>query len=197
MRSQLALTWGVETFLVPSVEHTDEMVPPGRRARCSRSAACKEGDVRRHRRRQPARHPRLDQRAAGPPHGRRHQRLAPAYRRTPEPSSRLARRSHRARLPNGSRGRSGPCGQPHRNALTVGEGRSAPVAARAGRSAGVARPTLAHVAHRLRRRSTVRLQANLRGRDRGWTRCGSCPATGRRCASCTRAASAADASASR
>ncbi|MCW2613840.1 MAG: pyruvate kinase [Frankiales bacterium] len=26
VRSQLALTWGVETFLVPSVEHTDEMV---------------------------------------------------------------------------------------------------------------------------------------------------------------------------
>jgi pyruvate kinase len=26
VRSQLALTWGVETFLVPSVQHTDEMV---------------------------------------------------------------------------------------------------------------------------------------------------------------------------
>jgi pyruvate kinase len=26
VRSQLALTWGVETFLVPAVEHTDEMV---------------------------------------------------------------------------------------------------------------------------------------------------------------------------
>ena len=26
VRSQLALTWGVETFLVPTVEHTDEMV---------------------------------------------------------------------------------------------------------------------------------------------------------------------------
>jgi pyruvate kinase len=26
VRSQLALTWGVETFLVPSVKHTDEMV---------------------------------------------------------------------------------------------------------------------------------------------------------------------------
>jgi pyruvate kinase len=26
VRSQLALTWGVETFLVPHVEHTDEMV---------------------------------------------------------------------------------------------------------------------------------------------------------------------------
>jgi pyruvate kinase len=26
VRSQLALSWGVETFLVPSVEHTDEMV---------------------------------------------------------------------------------------------------------------------------------------------------------------------------
>jgi pyruvate kinase len=26
VRSQLALTWGVETFLVPEVEHTDEMV---------------------------------------------------------------------------------------------------------------------------------------------------------------------------
>ena len=26
MRSQLALSWGVETFLVPSVQHTDDMV---------------------------------------------------------------------------------------------------------------------------------------------------------------------------
>jgi pyruvate kinase len=26
VRSQLTLTWGVETFLVPSVKHTDEMV---------------------------------------------------------------------------------------------------------------------------------------------------------------------------
>ena len=26
MRSQLALTWGVETFLVPQVRHTDDMV---------------------------------------------------------------------------------------------------------------------------------------------------------------------------
>jgi pyruvate kinase len=26
VRSQLALTWGVETFLVPAVQHTDEMV---------------------------------------------------------------------------------------------------------------------------------------------------------------------------
>jgi pyruvate kinase len=26
VRSQLALVWGVETFLVPSVQHTDEMV---------------------------------------------------------------------------------------------------------------------------------------------------------------------------
>ncbi len=26
VRSQLALTWGVETFLVPAVQHTDDMV---------------------------------------------------------------------------------------------------------------------------------------------------------------------------
>jgi pyruvate kinase len=26
VRNQLALTWGVETFLVPAVSHTDEMV---------------------------------------------------------------------------------------------------------------------------------------------------------------------------
>ena len=26
VRSQLALSWGVETFLVPSVKHTDDMV---------------------------------------------------------------------------------------------------------------------------------------------------------------------------
>ena len=26
MRSQLSLVWGVETFLLPSVQHTDEMV---------------------------------------------------------------------------------------------------------------------------------------------------------------------------
>ncbi len=31
-RSQLALTWGVETFKTATVEHTDEMVAPGRRA---------------------------------------------------------------------------------------------------------------------------------------------------------------------
>ena len=29
VRSQLALSWGVETFLVPSVTHTDDMVGPG------------------------------------------------------------------------------------------------------------------------------------------------------------------------
>ena len=30
VRSQLALVWGVETFLVPQVRHTDDMVCTGR-----------------------------------------------------------------------------------------------------------------------------------------------------------------------
>ena len=82
-RSQLSMTWGVETFR-GDVEHTDEMVAPGRRA-AAPDRSRERGRRRRHRRRQPARHPRLHQRAAHPPDGRRHQRgrarLPPADRR--------------------------------------------------------------------------------------------------------------------
>ena len=59
VRSQLSLVWGVETFLAPSVKHTDEMVRRSTRP-CSRSAACR-GRPGGHRRRLAARHPRLDQ----------------------------------------------------------------------------------------------------------------------------------------
>ncbi len=44
VRSQLALTWGVETFLVESVQHTDEMVMQVDRALLD-IGRCVEGDV--------------------------------------------------------------------------------------------------------------------------------------------------------
>ena len=47
--------------------------PPGRRGAAPHRPG-EEGRPRRHHRRQPARHPRLDQRAADPPDGRRHRR---------------------------------------------------------------------------------------------------------------------------
>ena len=77
-RSQLALVWGVETYLVPTVTHTDQMamqvdefllregrVPGGRR--------------RGHRRRLAPRHPRVHERPACPPVGDAKNRVAPAY----------------------------------------------------------------------------------------------------------------------
>ena len=44
VRSQLALTWGVETFLVPEVQHTDEMVGRSTR-RCWSIGRCRPGDL--------------------------------------------------------------------------------------------------------------------------------------------------------
>ena len=73
VRSQLALTWGVETFLTDSVEHTDEMVRQVDEA-AARDRPGRGGRPGGDHRRQPARHPGLHQRAAHPPDGRRDQR---------------------------------------------------------------------------------------------------------------------------
>ena len=43
-RNQLALTWGVETFLVPTVSHTDEMVKQVDRALLA-LGRCRRGDT--------------------------------------------------------------------------------------------------------------------------------------------------------
>ena len=51
MRSQLALTWGVETFLAPPVGHTDHMARQVDRALLD--PALPGGRPRRHRRRSP------------------------------------------------------------------------------------------------------------------------------------------------
>ena len=80
VRSQLALSWGVETFLGDPVEHTDEMVRQvdEHLLRVGRVAGGRPG---RHHRRGASGHPGLDERAADPPDGRRDQRVAPAYQR--------------------------------------------------------------------------------------------------------------------
>ena len=81
VRSQLTLVWGVETFLVPFVKHTDEMVRQVDQAMLEPrpDAAGRPSDDRR---RQPALDRRLDQRAAG----------APARRLPGHPAGPLARR---------------------------------------------------------------------------------------------------------
>ena len=66
-RSQLALTWGVETFLVPFVHHTDDMVRQVE-APLLADRPLREGRQGRHRRRLPSRHRRLHQRPPRPPH---------------------------------------------------------------------------------------------------------------------------------
>jgi pyruvate kinase len=43
-RSQLALSWGVETFLVPEVSHTDDMVEQVE-STLLRIGRCEEGDL--------------------------------------------------------------------------------------------------------------------------------------------------------
>jgi len=43
-RSQLALTWGAETFLVPAVAHTDDMVRQVEAALLN-AGRCDKGDV--------------------------------------------------------------------------------------------------------------------------------------------------------
>ena len=73
VRSQLALTWGVETFQTQIGRAHRRDGPPGRRA----AAPDRPGPGGRpggDHRRQPAGHPRLHQRAAHPPDGRRDQR---------------------------------------------------------------------------------------------------------------------------
>ena len=69
VRSQLALSWGVETFVSPTVQHTDEMVravddgDAGERARPARRPGGDRG-------RQPAVHAGLDEHAPRAPPGR-------------------------------------------------------------------------------------------------------------------------------
>ena len=80
VRSQLSLTWGIETFLTPYVTHTDEMVAQVERAPAGRRPlrARRRG---RHRRRLASRHPRLDQRRAGAPDRRRDRGTGSGVRR--------------------------------------------------------------------------------------------------------------------
>ena len=76
VRSRLALVWGIETYLVPRMHHTDQfamqvdlkLIPEGRVSR---------GRPRRHRRRLAPRHPRLDERTARAPGRRRRQPCGP------------------------------------------------------------------------------------------------------------------------
>ena len=72
-RSQLSVVWGVETFKTAPVEHTDEMVRQVDEALLA-AGRVEQGDLVVIIAGQPARHPRLHQRAAHPPDGRRHQR---------------------------------------------------------------------------------------------------------------------------
>jgi pyruvate kinase len=44
VRSQLALSWGIETFLVPNLNHTDEMALQVDRTLLA-NGRCEEGDV--------------------------------------------------------------------------------------------------------------------------------------------------------
>ena len=72
-RSQLALTWGVETFKTASVEHTDEMVAQVDEQLLN-IGRVEKGDLVVIVAGSAARHPRLDQRPARAPHGRRGRR---------------------------------------------------------------------------------------------------------------------------
>ena len=84
VRSQLALSWGVETFHVPMRQAHRRHGAAGRQGP-ARDRTVRRGPAGRHRGREPARHRRLHQRPAHPQHGRRHQpRLT---RRTTTPSS--------------------------------------------------------------------------------------------------------------
>ena len=73
VRSQLSLTWGVETFKTSFVEHTDEMVRQVDE-QLLEIGRVNEGEVVVIIAGSSARHPRLDQRAADAPDGRRDQR---------------------------------------------------------------------------------------------------------------------------
>ena len=80
VRSQLALTWGIETFLTPYVSHTDEMVAQVDE-RCSTLGRCVRGDEVVIVAGSPARDPGLDERGAGAPDRRRHRAERPGVRR--------------------------------------------------------------------------------------------------------------------
>ena len=73
VRSQLSLTWGVETFQTESVEHTDEMVRQVDE-QLLKIGRVKQGDLVVIIAGSPPGHPRLHERAAHPPDGRRDQR---------------------------------------------------------------------------------------------------------------------------
>ena len=84
VRSQLALSWGVETFKTSTVEHTDEMVRQVDE-QLLRIGRVDEGDLVVIIGGSPPGHPRLHQRAAHPPDGRRDQRGRPGV---PAPADR-------------------------------------------------------------------------------------------------------------
>ena len=71
IRSQLALTWGVETFIVPTVSHTDAMVHEVDSALDRHLGRCAIGDKIVIVAGQPARQPGPDQRPSRAPHRRR------------------------------------------------------------------------------------------------------------------------------
>ena len=68
VRRQLAMSWGIETFTVPEVKHTDDMVLQVDRALLE-IGRCTEGQQVVIVAGSPPGHPRLDQRAAHPQHG--------------------------------------------------------------------------------------------------------------------------------
>ena len=72
VRSQLALSWGVETFLGDPVDAHRRDGPPGRRVAAAHRPR-PGGRPGRHHRRGASGHPGLDERAADPPDGRRDQ----------------------------------------------------------------------------------------------------------------------------
>ena len=74
-RSQLALTWGVETFIVPAARHTDEMVRQVETALLD-IGRCHKGDKVVIVAGSPPGHAGQDQRPARAPHRRRHRRRA-------------------------------------------------------------------------------------------------------------------------
>ncbi len=76
VRSQLALSWGVETFKTQMVEHTDEMVRQVDE-QLLQIGRVEEGDLVVIIAGRPSGHPRLHERAAHPPDGRRDQRGRP------------------------------------------------------------------------------------------------------------------------
>ena len=78
VRNQLSLTWGVESYLVDPVTHTDHMVRQVE-ARLLEFDRCSIGDHVTIVAGQPTGHPRIDQRHARAPDRRRRGGAAPAY----------------------------------------------------------------------------------------------------------------------